>query len=57
MKNFIFLFLFILSSCSSNKFKENINNNISFGDNMNFEQFKSKVKEYAKQSSYPNIDN
>ncbi len=57
MKNFIFLFLFILSSCSSNKFVEDINYNFSFKNNMNFEQFKSKVKEYAKQSSYPNIDN
>lgn len=57
MKRIYFLIIFTLSSCSSSEFKDNFNNNFSFSKDMNFEEFRLKVKEYADQSSYPNLEN
>jgi|TARA_A100001011_G_scaffold330343_1_gene356108 hypothetical protein len=52
-----FFFLILLTSCSS--LKDTTNNNykkINFNDDINFNQFKSFLIEYAKNNPYPNID-
>ena len=57
MKKIFLIFILILSSCSSSGVKDNLNNSINFSDQMNFEEFKLKLKEYVDQSPYPNIKN
>ena len=54
-KIYLFLILF-LSACSSLEIKEDLNNPSNFSEDMNFEEFKIKVIEYANQSTFPNID-
>jgi len=56
MKKIIFLLL-LLSACSSYKSENNLKNNFIFSEKMNFDEFKIKLKNYADQSSFPNIDN
>tara|TARA_B100001063_G_C16667706_1_gene504560 strand:- start:794 stop:967 length:174 start_codon:yes stop_codon:yes gene_type:complete len=57
MKKFFFIFFFLLS-CSSNQNKISNNySNIDFNEDLTFEQFKTKLEEYAINSPYPNIDN
>ena len=53
MKNFLFIFLLFLMSCSQNT----ITTNINFDNEMGFDEFKSKLYEYAINNPYPNIDN
>ena len=57
MKKIFLIFILILSSCSSSGVKDNLNNSINFSDQMNFEEFKLKLKKYVEQSPYPNIKN
>ena len=57
MKKIFLIFIFILSSCSSSNIQTNLNDNINFSDQMDFEDFKLKLKKYAEQSPYPNIEN
>jgi len=53
----IYLFLiFFLSACSSSEIKGDLNNSLNFSEDMDFEEFKIKVIEYANQSTFPNID-
>ena len=53
----IYLFLIIfLSACSSSEIKGDLNNSLNFSEDMDFEEFKIKVIEYANQSTFPNID-
>tara|TARA_B100000963_G_scaffold42618_1_gene31720 strand:- start:4102 stop:4263 length:162 start_codon:yes stop_codon:yes gene_type:complete len=52
MKKILLLFLFFLTSCSANLPKSDLN----FSKDMNFDEFKDKLEEYAKINSYPNID-
>jgi len=52
MNKFYLTILIFLVSCSSN----NIRKNFDFSDQMNFEEFKIKLEEYAKNNPYPNID-
>ena len=54
-KIYLFLILF-LSACSSSEIKEDLNNSLNFSEDMDFEEFKIKVIEYANQSTFPNID-
>jgi hypothetical protein len=57
MKRIILIF-FLLSGCSYNQV--DFTNNVSdtnFTDNLSFEEFKTKLVEYAINSPYPNIDN
>tara|TARA_B100001094_G_C17947725_1_gene678906 strand:+ start:600 stop:773 length:174 start_codon:yes stop_codon:yes gene_type:complete len=54
----IILIFFLLSGCSYDQSK-NIDNSFdkNFSFDLSFEDFKMKLKEYATNSSYPNIDN
>jgi hypothetical protein len=57
MKKIIVLF-FLLLGCSNNQLdqKFNISNDI-FLEDLTLEEFKIKLKDYANNSPYPNIDN
>ena len=52
MKIFFLLSFLFLVSCSPVV----STNNLPFSDNMTFDEFKAKLNEYSKMSSYPNID-
>ena len=51
MRKLFLIVLFVLSSCSQNSLKHDFN----FSRDMNFDDFKIKLKEYAKNNPYPNI--
>ncbi len=53
MRKILLISLILLSSCSSSIKKSNVN----FSNDMDFEEFKVKLDEYAKTNSYPNINN
>ena len=55
IKRFLFLIL-ILNSCSGNSEKVNLQNDFQFNDDLSFEEFKTKLNEYAIKNPYPNID-
>ncbi len=55
IKRLLFLILF-LNSCSGNSEKLNLQNDFQFNDNLSFEEFKTKLDEYAIKNPYPNID-
>ncbi len=51
------LILFLLASCVSlNSNVTSNNNKLDFHDDLNFDDFKKLLIEYAKISPYPNID-
>jgi len=52
MNKLFFLILLFLASCSS----KNIKNDYNFSNQMSFEKFKIELEEYAKNNSFPNID-
>tara|TARA_Y100000996_G_C22184747_1_gene504394 strand:+ start:427 stop:588 length:162 start_codon:yes stop_codon:yes gene_type:complete len=52
MKNLLLLFVLILSSCSTNLVK----NDLDFSNDMSFDEFKIKLKVYANNNPFPNID-
>ena len=57
MKRYIFIF-FLISGCVSNQTEKNNNfYDKDFSDKLSFKEFKIKLKEYANNSPYPNIDN
>ena len=56
MKKIYLFLIFFLSTCSSSEIKGNLNNPLNFSEDMDFEEFKIKVIEYANQSTFPNID-
>ena len=55
MKKKMILILF-LTSCST-QIEENLSQKKFDFSNINFEEFKLKIVEYSKKSSYPNINN
>ena len=55
IKRLLFLILF-LNCCSGNSEKLNLQNDFQFNDNLSFEEFKTKLDEYAIKNPYPNID-
>ena len=55
IKRFLFLIL-ILNSCSGNSEKVNLQNDFKFNDDLSFEEFKTKLDEYAIKNPYPIID-
>ena len=55
IKRLLFLIL-ILNSCSGNSEKVNLQNDFQFNDNLSFEEFKTKLDEYAIKNPYPKID-
>jgi len=56
VKKFFLIFLLMIG-CSTNHNAKNNNIDIKFSDNLSLEEFKIKLKEYANNSPYPNIDN
>jgi hypothetical protein len=56
MKKIYLFLIFFLSACSSSEIKGDLNNSLNFSEDMDFEEFKIKVIEYANQSTFPNID-
>ena len=52
------LIIIILSSCTiQNKDKDNVSTQkLNFSTNMKLEDFRLQLENYAKNSSYPNID-
>ena len=57
MKNFIFLALILLSSCSANSSNINYVEKLNFDEEFDTNQFILKLKSYSKNNPYPNIDN
>jgi len=53
MIKIILISLVLLSSCSSNIKKSNVD----FSNEMDFDEFKVRLDEYAQTNSYPNINN
>ena len=56
MKKFLIIIIFI-AGCSSKKVE--LNNNLFdfiFSNDLSFDEFKTKLKNYAENSPYPNID-
>ena len=52
MNKFLLVIVLFLSSCTSNAIK----NDFHFSDEMNFEEFRIRLDEYARNNPYPNID-
>ncbi len=52
MKIILVLIILLLSSCSFEKNK----NNINFSKDMSLNEFKLNLKKYAKESTYPNLN-
>ena len=54
----IILIFFLISGCAYNQ-TGNQNNleNVNFSKDLTFEEFKTKLDEYANNNPYPNIDN
>ena len=57
MKNFIFLTLVLISSCSSNSSSVNLVDKLNFEEEIDINKFIIKLEIYSKNNSYPNIDN
>ena len=54
-KIFILIFCFLIS-CSSNKVQNQNMNDYNFSNLLSLEEFKIRLKEYAINNPYPNID-
>tara|TARA_Y100000389_G_C17041497_1_gene308371 strand:+ start:28 stop:201 length:174 start_codon:yes stop_codon:yes gene_type:complete len=56
MKKILLFFIFFLSACVSNSDKQLYINDLTYSKNLSIDEFKTKLKEYAINKSYPNID-
>ena len=54
MKKFLLLTILLFTSCTPISYNTS---NISFSDNMTFEEFKNELINYDKMNSHPNINN
>ena len=52
MKKILVIILFFFVSCTSSPPK----NELTFSNEMTFEQFKLKLNEYVKNNSYPDVN-
>ena len=57
MKKLFIIIIILFNGCSSSFDKNEVKNNFIFSNEMTFEEFKLKLEEYVKNSSYPNPDN
>ena len=57
MKKLLIIIIFITGCSSSNNELKNNLFDIEFSDNLSFEEFQIKLKEYAENNPYPNINN
>tara|TARA_B100000035_G_C20734966_1_gene437164 strand:+ start:271 stop:432 length:162 start_codon:yes stop_codon:yes gene_type:complete len=53
MKKFLIMIILFITSCSSEISKTNFD----FSEDMTLNEFKKKLKKYASENPYPNIDN
>ena len=56
MKKLLLISILVLYSCGSNISKNKPIENITFSENMSFEEFKVKLEAYSKIKGYPNIN-
>ena len=49
--------ILILNCCTNGSVKNDLNKEIIFSEKMSFEEFKSRLSEYAIISPYPDIKN
>jgi hypothetical protein len=57
MNKYLLIFFFVIG-CSVNQIEMKNNlSNINFSTDLSFEEFKIKLKEFANNSPYPNINN
>ena len=54
MKKFFLLF-FVVTACSTAPLKNNTTKKLNIYDNLSFNEFKSKIINYAKNSNFPNL--
>ena len=55
---YFFILLLLLNSCVIKKNEVSSEKlNFNFNDEMTFDEFKIKLEDYSKNTSYPNIDN
>ena len=52
MNKILIIIIIFLSSCSSSPIRKDYN----FSDEMNFDQFRIMLEEYAKNNPYPKVD-
>ncbi len=52
MNKILIIIILFLASCTPKAAK----NNLDFSNQLSLEEFRIKLNEYAKNSSYPNID-
>ena len=57
MNRYLLIFLFLISCSSKSDLTQKNFQNIDFSNDLTFEEFKEKLEEYAKNQTYPNIDN
>ena len=57
MIRFLILLTIILSSCASDVKKNRFDYDLNPRESISFNEFKLKLEEYVKNSSYPNINN
>ena len=57
MIKYILIFFFLISCSSKNEISQKNFQNLDFSNNLTFEEFKRKLEEYAKNQTFPNIDN
>ena len=57
MKKIIILIILFLPSCSNYINKKDSQDNIIFSRDMTFNEFKLNLEKYAKESTYPDLDN
>ena len=57
MNRYLLIFLFLISCSPKSDLTQKNFQNLDFSNDLNFEEFKEKLKEYAKNQPYPNIDN
>ncbi len=53
----IILLLFLVNSCSNQTINTSFNDKINIHENLNFNQFKEKILNYAKNNNFPDIKN
>ena len=53
IKIFLFLILYLMSSCSIKVNNKMTNDNYNFSDNLTFDQMKSMLEKYSEVSPYP----
>ena len=49
--------LVLISACTSNSPNANLQNELNFSNELDFDQFILKLETYSKNNLYPNIDN